>query len=324
MAVSRPTVLVTGAGGMVGSALVRALAVDPRYDVDVVLHRNLSPAVDHVRLRGCVDLAESHELSALLNGADVVIHTAARVHVMNDSAAYSLALFRRVNTAGTINLVRQAAAVGVKRFIYLSTIKVLGELTSPGRPFSVGDLPAPAGPYAQSKYEAEEGLKMVAAETGLEFVIVRPPLLYGPGVKGNFLALLKLVRRGLPLPLKSVGNSRTLLALPNLVDLLVTCVDHQAAANRVFPAGDSEDLSTPELIERLGRAFRRKALLLPFPEQGIRALTALLGQGKRAARLLDSLRIDSSYTCKTLNWRPPLSVDEGLKLTADWFLEEYG
>jgi UDP-glucose 4-epimerase len=215
---------------------------------------------------------------------------------------------------------RHAAAAGVKRFIYISSIKVNGEGTPPGQPFVVTDPPAPVDVYGRSKYEAEKGLHRLATETGMEIVVIRPPLVYGPGVKANFLALLRALDRAMPLPLGAINNRRSLIALGNLVDLIVKCIEHPAAANRVFLAADGEDLSTTELLRRLARYLGRRARLIPLPARLLRGGLAALRRQDLADRLLGSLQIDITETRATLGWAPPVTVDEGLLAAANWYL----
>ncbi|AOF87746.1 3-beta hydroxysteroid dehydrogenase/isomerase family protein [Hydrogenophaga sp. RAC07] len=244
----------------------------------------------------------------------MVLHLAARVHVMDDPSADPLTAFRQTNTAGTLHLARQAAAVGVRRFVFVSSIKVNGECTAAGQPFTATDAPAPQDPYGISKMEAEQGLRQIAAETGMEVVIIRPPLVYGPGVKANFASLMRAVQRGIPLPLASVThNRRSFVALDNLVDVLITCVDHPAAANQTFLVSDGEDLSTTDLLRRLGHAMNKPARLFPVPPSLLQFGANLLGKGDMAQRLLGNLQVDIDHTRNTLNWTPPLSVDEGLR-----------
>jgi nucleoside-diphosphate-sugar epimerase len=246
-----------------------------------------------------------------------VLHLAARVHVMNDTSADPLQAFREANTQATLRLGRQAAAMGVRRFVFVSSIKVNGEATRQGRPFTANDAAAPEDPYGMSKAEAEAGLRQIATETGMEIAIVRPPLVYGPGVKANFAALIHALRRGLPLPLGSVTNNRrSLVALDNLVDLLLTCIDHPAAANQTFLVSDGEDLSTTGLLQRLGLAMGRPARLIPVPPALLRLGATLIGKGDVAQRLLGNLQVDIAHTRHTLGWAPPVSVDEGLRRAA--------
>lgn len=218
-----------------------------------------------------------------------------------------------MNVAGTLNLARQAASAGVERFVFLSSIKVNGEQTRPGQRFNPDDQPVPEDPYGMSKWEAELGLRKVAEESGMEVVIIRPPLVYGPGVKGNFASIQRLVARGLPLPLGAIHNKRSLVALDNLIDLIITCVDHPAAANQVFLVSDGEDLSTSELLRRVGSAMGRPARLLPVPSALIYLGATILGKKAIAQRLLGSLQVDISKARDLLDWDPPISVDEGLR-----------
>ena len=243
------------------------------------------------------------------------MHLAARAHVMRETVADPLAEFRRVNVDGALNLARQSAALGVRRFVFVSSIKVNGENTSARAPFSEADEAAPKDAYARSKWEAEQGLQAIARETSMDVVRIRPPLVYGPGAKGNFAALLKWASRGIPLPLGAVHNRRSFLALENLADFIGLCADiprSPEAANRLFLVSDGEDVSTTELLARLARAHGRRALLLPVPENGLRLLARCLGRTDIADRLLDSLVIDSSQA-RALGWRPVVSMEEAFR-----------
>jgi nucleoside-diphosphate-sugar epimerase len=251
-----------------------------------------------------------------LEGMDAVVHVAARVHVMADTAADPLAEFRRVNVAGTLNLACQAALAGVKRFVFLSSIKVNGECTQSGRPFCADDKPGAQDPYAISKLEGELGLMEIAANTGMEVTIIRPPLVYGPGVRANFLSMMQCLQRGIPLPLGAIRNKRSLVALDNLVDLIITCLGHPAAANQVFLAGDGEDLSTTELLRRMGLALGKSVRLVPIPHSWLKVGATLLGRRDLAQRLCGSLQLDISKARVLLGWKPPISVDEGLRRAA--------
>lgn len=252
-----------------------------------------------------------------LTGTQAILHLAARAHILHDEAADPLAAYRAVNTAGTLRLAEQAAAAGVRRFVFVSTVKVHGESSPPGRPFDETMAPVPEGPYAVSKLEAEQGLAALAARTGMEVVVVRPPLVYGPGVKANFAAMARAVDRGWPLPLGAIDNRRSLIGVDNLVDLLLRCLDHPAAANQAFLASDGEDLSTPEMLRRLGTALGRPARLLPVPQTLLRAGGALLGRGPAVDRLCGSLQVDITKARTLLGWSPPVSVDEGLRRTVE-------
>jgi nucleoside-diphosphate-sugar epimerase len=311
-------VLVTGASGFVGRALVARFAAEPGLVARAATRRDIELPHDvEVAHTGQLDAAT--DWSAALRDVDVVVHAAARVHVMRDTSTDPLAEFRRVNVAGTMALARQAAQAGARRFVFLSSIKVNGERTSRDRPFTAADAPSPRDPYGVSKLEAENALRELAEATGLEVVIVRPVLVYGPGVKGNFLAMLRWISRGVPLPLGAADNRRSFVALDNLTDLVATVLRHPSAANRTFLASDGEDLSTAEMLRRVGVAMDRRARLLPVPPAALRFAMRLLGKGPMAQRLLESLQVDIEPTRSLLGWTPPVSVDQGLRATAEWF-----
>ena len=257
-----------------------------------------------------------------LAGMDAVVHAAARVHIMADASADPLAEFRRVNVAGTLNLARQAASMGVKRFVFLSSIKVNGESTQIGKPFCADDLPAPQDTYGISKLEAELGLMEISANTGMEVAIIRPPLVYGPGMRANFLSMMQWLHRGIPLPLGAIHNKRSLVALDNLVDLIITCLGHSAAVNQVFLAGDGEDISTTELLRRMGLALGKSARLVPISLSLLQFGAAVLGRRDMVQRLCGSLQVDISKARVLLGWNPPITVDEGLRRAAQGFLHE--
>ncbi|MDT3313304.1 SDR family oxidoreductase [Pseudomonas sp. rhizo66] len=311
-------VLVTGATGFVGEAVVFRMLLDKAYAPVAAVRgeSRLSGLCDVVSF----DLSASVELPALMQ-IDTVVHCAARVHVMSDTAADPLAKFREVNVQGTTRLARKAAEAGVRRFLFISSIKVNGEATLPGMPFKADDQPAPVDPYGVSKCEAEERLREIGRETGMEIVIIRPPLVYGPGVKANFLSMMSWLRKGLPLPLGALRNQRSLVALGNLVDLIVTCIAHPAAANQTFLVSDGEDLSTTRLLRRMAAALDRRALLLPLPQMLLRAAAQLVGKGDMAQRLCGSLQVDINKTRLLLQWSPPFSVDKALKVTAMHYLD---
>jgi len=306
------TILVTGASGFVGKAMCRhAVAAGLRVRGAV---RDTGAVCEGVEITNSLSLDEKTDWARVLVDCRAVIHAAARVHIMTDDSSDPLADFRRVNVEGSLHLARQAAAAGVRRFVFVSSVKVNGEGTTGRTPFTMSDMPAPQDPYGISKAEAEDGLRQIAADTGMEVVIVRPPLVYGPGVKANFAALMRWLQRGIPLPLGAVThNRRSFVALDNLVDLLITCIDHPAAANQTFLVSDGEDLSTTALLQRMGRAMAKPARLLPVPPVWLRAGAILLGKADVAQRLLESLQVDITHTRQTLNWAPPISVDEGLR-----------
>jgi nucleoside-diphosphate-sugar epimerase len=290
------SLLITGGTGFVGRALVERLGDQP------------------MRIATRADSAGWHKA---LVGLTTVVHLAARVHVMHDTAADSLTAFRAVNVEGTLNLAREAAAAGVKRFVFVSSVKVNGESTLPGQSFTVDDAPAPLDAYGVSKMEAEQGLREIALQTGMEVVIIRPPLVYGPGVKANFAAMMRWLRRGVPLPLGAIHNQRSLVALDNLVDLIVTCLTHSAAANQTFLVSDGEDVSTTELLRRMGQAMGHPARLVPVPAGLLKLAATMLGKRDVAQRLCGSLQVDIEKTRRLLDWTPPLSLDQGLKKAAE-------
>ena len=244
---------------------------------------------------------------------NVVIHLAARVHVMKEYVDDPLSHFRRVNVEGTLNLARQSVSAGVRRFVFISSIGVNGVRTAPGRSFSEMENTNPHNAYALSKWEAEKGLMLLSEETGLEVVILRPPLVYGLGAPGNFAALMRAVQRSWPLPLGTVHNQRSLVALDNLVDLIVTCITHPQAANQTFLVSDGQDLSTTELVRGMAQAAGVPARLLPVPVWALQAGASLLGKGDAAQRLCGNLQVDISKARSLLGWVPPLSVEEGLR-----------
>jgi len=305
--------LVTGANGFVGLAVLQRLnAMSGVQAVGGV--RRAAEFLDTVAtVMEVGDLTAQTNWSLALAGMDVVVHAAARVHVMHDTEADPLTAFRAVNVAGTLNLARQAAAAGVKRFVFVSSVKVNGESTQTGRAFTETDAPNPQDAYGQSKHEAEQGLRQLAADTGMEVVIIRPPLVYGPGVKANFAALMRAVQRGWPLPLGAVHNQRSLVALDNLVDFIVTCITHPQAANQTFLVSDGQDLSTTELVCGMARAAGVPTRLLPVPVWALQAGATLLGKGDAVQRLCGNLQVDISKARSLLGWVPPVSVDEGLR-----------
>ena len=312
-------VILTGATGLIGSAFFRS-AQNRNMKIRPVFRSNEQAERFGVAKNSAVVVpsieADTDWSEALVN-VDVVVHCAARVHVMHDSTPDPLEEFCKVNVAGTLNLAKQAALAGAKRFVFLSSIKVNGEETQPGGPYSAHDAPAPEDAYGISKAEAEADLRLLSLETGMEVVIIRPPLVYGPGVKGNFSSLLRWVAHGLPLPLgAATTNRRSLVGLDNLVDLILTCVDHPKAANQTLLVSDGEDLSTADLLSRIGKALNRPARLIPVPVSILIIASRLLGKSSIAQRLLGSLQVDISKTCTLLNWKPPVSVDEGLRRAA--------
>jgi len=314
-------VLVTGASGFVGSALATRLASDG-CDLRLALRSPPASLPEGAEAFVHGDLAEAVDWGPALAGVDVVVHCAARVHVMSETVSDPLAEFRRCNVAATLQLARAATEAGVKRLVFVSSVKVNGEATTNGRAFAADDVPAPSDPYGISKLEAERGLFALAGETGIEVVIVRPVLVYGPGVKANFLNMMRWLSKGVPLPLGAIRNKRSLVALDNVVDLIVTCIDHPAAANQVFLVSDGEDLSTSELLQRMGRALGKPARLIPIPARVLATSARLLGKEALAQRLCGSLQVDIEKTRCLLNWLPPVSVENALSRTARYFLRQ--
>jgi len=299
-------VLVTGASGFVGKALVRSLKERGRRVTAVSRHPESTLGFASNRVQ------QYEECTQFMTPGSCIVHLAARVHVINDKAGNPLAAFRAANVDVTLELARRAADAGVKRFILLSTVKVNGEQTLPGHPFGADDPCAPVDAYAMSKWEAEQGLRQIAAETGLEIVIIRPPLVYGPGVRANFAALLNAVARGWPLPFGAVDNRRSLIGLHNLLDVIDVSIEHPAAANQTFLVSDADDLSMPELIRRIARAVGRKPRLIPVPPLLLKTGAVFLGQQEKLRRLCGNLQLDISKTRELLGWKPPFSVDECL------------
>ncbi|MGX1187539.1 nucleoside-diphosphate-sugar epimerase [Pseudomonas sp. F-14 TE3623] len=317
------TFLVTGGSGFLGRALINRLVQFSGSSV-VAPVRTLSATFPAgVRLLPLTNLNGENDWRDALTGVDVAVHAAARVHVMKEVSLDPLAAFREVNVEATLNLARQAAASGVKRFIYISSIKVNGEGTEHGMAYSADDVPAPIDPYGISKLEAEQGLKVLAADTGMEVVIIRPVLVYGPGVKANFLSMMRWLYRGVPLPFGAIHNQRSLVAIDNLIDLIVTCCDHPAAANQVFLASDGEDVSTTQLLRKLAGALGKPAILLPIPAWLMSGAAALLGQRALSDRILGSLQVDISKNRQLLGWTPPVTLDKALGLTAQHFLDSH-
>lgn len=312
------TTLVTGANGFVGSELCERLrrnGVSVRGAV-----RSLSSQPDAAAAVAIGSLSSETDWTAALRNVDLVVHLAARVHVMNDKNSAPLAEFRRVNVDGTVALARQAAAAGVRRFVFLSSIKVNGEFTEEEQPFAADDVPAPEDPYGISKHEAEQLLRQVASDTGIEVVIIRPPLVYGPGVKANFGSMMRWLARGVPLPLAAITkNRRSLVGLDNLVDLIATCLNHPAAANQTFLVSDGEDLSTAELLKRMGAAMGHPAPLFYVPPKLLELGATVVNKRGIYQRLCGSLQIDITKTRQLLGWTPLLAVDDGLRRAAEGF-----
>lgn len=318
-------VLVTGANGFVGSAVCevlaqrehRVLAVSRALAASHSL--SISEQTTQYLRRVEADFVTISSIQAYLQGMDAVVHCAARVHQVRETADDPLAEYRKVNTQATLDLAQASAQAGVKRFVFLSSVKVNGNFSQPGLPYRA-DQAAPQDPYGISKWEAELGLREIAANTGLDVVIIRPPLVYGPGVKANFLTMMQWLSKGIPLPLGAISNQRSLVARANLVDFMVLCMTHPLAANQTFMISDQEDVSTTQLLRGLGDALGRPAHLLPMPQKLLEISLQAIGKGGVAQRLCGDLAVDSSPASSLLGWKPPLCVQQGLQLTADDFL----
>lgn len=275
--------------------------------------------LNSLRIYRIPSAGHEEKLAGVLRNSDGVIHLSGRAHVMRETAADALEAYRKVNVGGTENLASMAALSGVKRFIYMSSIKVNGEATE-GNPFVADGPPNYSDPYGQSKWEAEERLREIASGTGMEWVVVRPPLVYGPNVKGNFLSLMRSVARGIPLPVGSLHNRRSLVSIYNLSDFLYTLLDHPGAGNQRFVVSDAEDISTPELVQSLAAAMHRRARVVRCPEAILRLAGSLLGKSGAVQRLCSSLVLDREKAKKRLGWSAPLAFDWCLERTAEWFL----
>jgi nucleoside-diphosphate-sugar epimerase len=314
-------IALTGATGFVGRAVIRHLLDRADCLLRVAVRGDYPAPNDRVEVVQTSSLAPDTQWHNFVNGADVIIHTAARVHVMDETADDPAVAYHHVNVAGTLNLAEQAAAAGVKRFIFISSIKVNGESTRSGSPFLADGAANPSDPYGVSKYEAEQALRLLAVRTGMEVVIIRPVLVYGPGVKANFRSMMRWLDKGIPLPLGAIDNRRSLVALDNLVDLIATCIKHPAAANQTFLVSDGHDLSTTELLQHMARALNRSPRLIPIPMWMLSAAASVLGKQTISQRLCGSLQVDIAKTCTMLDWTPPVSVEEAMTKTAHYFLE---
>ncbi len=302
-------VLLTGATGFLGGRLGAELSASSSCKLSVAVRNTVS--FPNINVFQVSTLDGSTDWSRALSNQQVVIHAAARAHIVKNESVDLLVKYQQVNVDGTLNLARQAAAAGAQRFVFMSSIGVNGNINI--CPFTEADTPAPVEVYAQSKWEAEQGLWDIQSETGMELVIIRPPLVYGPGAPGNFGSLIRWVEKSVPLPLGAIHNQRSLVAVDNLVDLIITCIDHPAAANQVFLAGDGQDLSTTELLRGVAQAMGKPSRLIPVPQSLLMFVATLLGRRAVAQRLLGSLQVDISKARDLLGWEPPISVQEGLR-----------
>lgn len=317
-------ILITGASGFIGKTLCKSLSISNRFVRGAVRSMNFNLANTDVEYVSVGDINAKTNWKDFLVGIDYVIHCAGRVHIMNETKKNALKIYRSINVNATKQLAEQSAAAGVKKLIYLSSIKVNGENTHNNSNlrdinnknkyiFKHNDNSNPGDPYSISKFEAEEVLWELSSKTGLEVTVLRLPLVYGHGVKGNLARLIKLIKSNIPLPLSLVKNHRSMIGIDNLVDLLIRCIDHPDASGKTFLVSDGDDLSTPDFIKQIANSIGCKALLFPVPIFLLKFLGRILGKEKEINRLVGSLKIDSSYVQKVLNWTPPVSVEEGIR-----------
>ncbi|MDX8386208.1 MAG: SDR family oxidoreductase [Gallionella sp.] len=309
--------LITGANGFVGRCLCELMSRQG-WQVRAAV-RSSTTLPNGVEMAVVGDIDDNTDWAEALQHVDVVIHLAARVHVMNEAAADPLAAFLKVNLHGTVNLAEQAVCAGVKRLVYVSSIKVNGEETLAGQIYSAVDTPAPQDPYGVSKWQAEQSLQSIAQCSALEVVVVRPPLVYGPGVKGNFISLLGAIDKGIPLPLASANNARSLVFVGNLADALINCASHPAAAGKTFLISDGKDVSTGALVKKIAVSLGKTSRSFPFPPMLLKIAATILGRSAQIDRLFGSLRVNNAPICAELDWIPPFSLDQGLNITADWY-----
>jgi nucleoside-diphosphate-sugar epimerase len=307
-------ILVTGASGFIGLALVKSLSLVKHFEV-VGLVRSTKNRLDNPNIEYRLgELGRTPDTKLDLTDIDIIVHTAGRAHVMKEDTLNAVEEFRRVNTKATLDLARSASESGVKRFIFLSSIKVNGDRTTLGSPFSSTSEAKPKDAYGVSKYEAEKGLRKISKDKNLEVVIIRPPLVYGPGVKGNFNTILKFMSSGIPLPLASIKkNKRSMVSLANLISLIIKCCDHPNAKNKTFLVSDNSDVSTAELFRKVGDVVGRPARLFHCPERLLLFIAKLFGKNDKVQRVLGTLQVDISQTCRELDWQPPQQLEDGLK-----------
>ena len=313
-------ILVTGASGFIGHVLIPRL-IKSGHEV-VATSRNANSKPTGATSHTIAELGPDTDWSDALSDVEAVIHLAARVHVMSDNSSDPLAEYRRINAEGTAKLAKDAAKAGVRHFIFMSTIKVNGE-TSGLVPFNAHDIPAPKEPYAIAKLEAEEVLLKTVRNSSMRATIIRPPLVYGPGVKGHFVSLLKICGKGWPLPINCIDNRRSIIYVGNLVDMVHRLIQTPPSTTGVYLCRDPQDVSTPELFQKVSAALGVKPLIIPFPLSLLRLSAAIIGKTAIVSRLTESLYVNDSPTCNDLNWTPPFSMLQGLKETATWFHNRY-
>ncbi len=314
-------ILITGATGFVGRALFENLKSKKKYLIHLTSRTNQEKLFEGAKTFNIGEIDRNTNWKDALDGVSCIVHCAARAHMMEKKQRDSLNSYRRINVDGTRNLAKQAAAIGIKRFIFLSSVKVNGEETIASNSFKYDDIPLPKDAYGISKWEAEQELLEIYKKTGLELVIIRVPLIYGARVKGNFLRLLDLIYKQIPLPLFNINNSRSFIGLDNLVDLIIHCIDHPRATGKTFLVSDGEDVSIPDLIRKLSKIMGKSTRLFSFPISIFKLMSYLVGKTPEVNRLIGSLRVNSSHTRKILGWNPPFSLDEGLEKTVHWYLK---
>ncbi|CDU10798.1 UDP-glucose 4-epimerase [Vibrio coralliirubri] len=311
--------LVTGSTGFVGSRIVE-LAKERDWAVIPVVRKQIEPLTNSLVIPS---IDASTDWSGAFEGVDCVVHCAARVHQMNETEQDALIAYRDINTLGTLNLAKQAAEAGVKRFVFVSSIKVNGELSEPNLPFEPNLKNTPQDPYGLSKYEAEVDLAKLSKETGLEVVIIRPPLVYGPGVKANLLSMMRLIDKGIPLPFGAIKNQRSLVYLDNLSNLILTCCEHPSAPGYTFLASDDQDVSTTQLMQTIAHAMGKSPRLIPIPMSWIQAGSSVLNKQHIAQRICGNLQVEIGLTKDILGWKPPVSFEQGIKITVEAYLKSH-
>jgi len=314
-------ILITGATGFVGRALFKNLKLKKKYLIHLTTRTNQEELFEGGKVFKIGEIDSNTNWNDAFDGVDCIVHCAARAHTTENKQTDSLNAYRRINVDGTRNLAKQAAGIGIKRFIFLSSIKVNGEETIATKSFKYNDISQPEDAYGITKWEAEQALLEISKQTGLEVVIIRPPLVYGEGVKGNFLRLLDIVYKQIPLPFAKINNLRSFVGLDNLIDLIICCIDHPKAGGKTFLVSDGEDLSTSDLIIKLSKFMDKSPRLFQVPQLIIQLTARLVGKSSEIERLLGSLRVDNSYTREILGWSPALSLDESLAKTVRWYLQ---
>lgn len=306
--------LITGANGFIGRALILKLALQTNHFIRASVRKKIIQFPNQIQVSENMDASANTNWTDVLKDIDIVVHLFARVHVMDDKVADPLLEFRSINVNATIALAKKAANLGIKRFVFLSSVKVNGESTL-HKPFREVDLPHPQDAYATSKWEAEEALRKISKDTGMEVVIIRSPLVYGPNVKANFLKMMQYIKRGVPLPLGAIQNKRSLIGIDNLIDFIVTTISHPKAAHQTFLISDDEDISTTDLLRRVGKHIGKPARLIPLDPKILSFIFNILGRQDFGNRLLGSLEVDITKAKKLLAWSPPKTLDEGLRDT---------